>query len=120
MMNPVTGEQEIEIEGKRYALRFDWAALSEIEQKYGEKPNMFDASVVSGVAEAGFRARHPELTSARIMELSPPLVPFAHAVQQALQWAYFGPEAVPSGLKKKTVRNEGGLLRLFGRLFRRG
>jgi len=37
------------------------------------------------------------------MELSPPLIPFANDVQQALQWAYFGDKSVPEddGVKKK-------------------
>lgn len=119
-MNPVTGEKEIEIAEDKYILRFDWKALSEIEQKYGEKPNMFDAEVVAGVAATGLRGKHPDMTAERIMELSPPLVPFAHAVQQALQWAYFGPEAVPADLKKKTGRSTVGRSSLFARLFLRG
>jgi hypothetical protein len=120
-MNPITGEKEIDIAGEKYILRFDWKALAEIEQRYGDSPNLFNAEVVSEVAAAGLRMRHPEMTAQKVMELSPPLVPLAHAVQQALQWAYFGPEAVPKeGVKKKHAPGTGGLWNRIARLFRRG
>lgn len=94
-MNPVTGEKIIAINGQDYTLRFTWRALSEIETKHGESPNLFNPEVVAHVASCGMRDRHPEMTPDRIMDLSPPLAPFVRDVQQAMQWAYFGPEALP-------------------------
>jgi len=121
-MNPVTGEKEVTMGGQRYVLRFTWRALAEIEKKHGEHPDMFDPETVASVAAAGMRERHPDMTSERIMDLSPPLVPFARAVQEALAWAYFGGEAVPEDAaakgKKKDPR-EAGPWRLFGWPFRR-
>ena len=114
-MNAVTGEKIIEIDGQKLVMRFDWRALSEVEQKFGDKPNLFDPDTVAGVAAIGLRAQHPEMTAERIVELSPPLVPFANAVQQAVQWAYFGPEAVkaPEDSKKKSAPRPAGSWRRF-------
>lgn len=120
-MNPVTGEKILEIGGRELVMRFDWRALSEVEKKFGDKPNLFDPETVAAVAEAGLRPRHPDMTAKRIIELSPPLVPFANAVQTALQWAYFGAEAVPKleeGSKKKSLRRGDGLWKRIARRLR--
>ena len=116
-MNPVTGEKAVVIGGQPCAMRFTWRALAEIESRFGDNPNLFNAEVVAAVAAAGLRDRHPDLTAERIMDLSPPLIPFARDVQQALRWAYFGPEDVPEGSTgvKKNSR-AGGLWRRFTRL----
>jgi hypothetical protein len=106
-MNPVTGEAQVDICGTAYTIRFDWAALGEISEAHGESPNLFSPEIVASVAASGMRRYHPEMTAARIMELSPPLVPFAESVQRALQWAYFGPEAVPESPQKKSPRVTG-------------
>lgn len=99
----IIGTKRIDIDGKPYYLRFNWAALAEIAGKYGDSPNLFDVETVAFVGSAGLRERHPEMTPERIMELSPPLVPFANDVQQALQWAYFGNQGIPKSddIKKK-------------------
>lgn len=115
-MNPVVGEKQIEIGGDIYILKFTWKALAEIEHKYGDNPNMLDPSIAAGVAEAGLRDRYPDMTAERIESISPPFIPFANAINQALQYAYFGIEAPAkeSGVKKKD-RNAGGLWRRFVR-----
>ena len=95
-MNVLTGEKMIHIGGHEHVLKFTWRALSEIEQKYGDRPNLFDPDVIAVIAAIGLRDRHPEMTAERIMDVSPPLVPFAKAVQTAIQWAYFGPEGIPN------------------------
>lgn len=114
-MNPITGEQEIDIAGKKYILRFDWQALSELQAKHGDAPNLFNAEVVASVASIGLR-KYPEMTAERIKELSPPLIPFANSVQRAIQYAYFGGEALPKDDDVKKNRPKAGLLQ---RLLRR-
>ncbi len=96
-MNPITGEKIININGIDYVMRFTWRGLSEIEHKYGDNPNLFDPETIANVAAIGLRDRHEEMTAERIMDLSPPLIPFAKSVQMAIQWAYFGAEAIPKG-----------------------
>ena len=99
----ITGEKRIKIDGKTYFLRYTWKALAEVAEKYGDSPNLFQPETVAFVGSAGLRERHPEITPEKIMELSPPLIPFANDVQQALQWAYFGDKGVPEDgdVKKK-------------------
>ena len=114
-MNKITGEKIVVIGGQDYVLKYTWKALSEIEEKYGDKPNLFSPEVLSIVACAGLRDRHPEMTAGEIMRLSPPLMPFVRDVQMALQWAYFGAEAIPpdDGEPVKKNLQAGGLWRRF-------
>jgi hypothetical protein len=103
-MNPVTGEKIVTIQGRAYTVRYTWRALAEIEAAYGDSPNLFNAEVLAKVAAAGMKEKHPDITAEGIMDLSPPLVPFARDIQQALQWAYFGAGAIPDmadDVKKK-------------------
>lgn len=121
-MNPINGEKAIEINGVTYALRYTWKALAEVEGKYGDNPNLFNTEVLANVASAGLKDRHPEMTAERIMELSPPLMPFARDVQTAIQWAYFGNETLPSTEPEQVKKNRladmwSGLIK---RLSRRG
>lgn len=118
-MNPVTGEKKVSINGKPYVLRFTWAALAEMEAKHGDNPNLLKPDILASVAESGFRQHHPEMTAERIMELSPPMVPFAKAVQEAIKWACFGGEPVPESTQKKSLRSAGGWRTLFSRLLPR-
>lgn len=114
-MNKTTGEKIVVIGGQDYILRYTWKALSEIEEKYGDKPNLFNPEVLSIVAGAGLRDRHPEMTAGEIMRLSPPLMPLVRDVQTAIQWAYFGAESVPPDDGKSVKKNlqAGGLWRRF-------
>ena len=114
------GEKVVSLHGRRLTLRYTWRAIAEIEAKHGDMPNLFDAEVVASVAEIGLREKYPEYTAERIMELSPPLIPFAKAVQEALQWAYFGKEIPPEVAEgQKKSRPKGGWWQRFKRLFRR-
>jgi hypothetical protein len=119
-MNKITGEVPVEIGGREYVLRFDWQALADVEQAHGGSPNLFAPDVVASVAAFGLRKRHPEMTAQRIKDASPPLIPFANTVQMALQWAYFGPDGVPDGTKKKPSMTLRGLWMRLRRLFRAG
>ena len=108
-MNPITGEKVISLDGKRIALRYTWRAIAEVEAKHGDMPNLFDAEVVASVAAIGVRDKHPEYTAERIMDLSPPLIPFAKDIQEALQWAYFGKEIPPAADGEKKSHPKVGL-----------
>jgi len=119
----ITGMKRTDIDGKPYSLRYTWSVLAEVSEKYGDNPDLFNPETVAFVGSAGLRERHPEMTPEKIMELSPPLLPFANDVQQALQWAYFGDKGIPEddGVKKKLTLI--GWLRhikaRFWRVFRR-
>ena len=120
-MNPITGEKVISLDGKRMVLRYTWRAIAEVEAKHGDKPELFEAGTVASIAAIALREKHPEYTAERIMELSPPLIPFARDVQEALQWAYFGKEIPPAATdEQKKSRLKGGLWQRLKRWFRRG
>lgn len=121
-MNPHTGELTVPIHDEEYILRYDWDALAAIEAAHGETPDLFNPDAVASIAAIGFRKHHPELTAARIKALSPPLIPFAQAVQRAIQWAYYGLDEVPDEppAKKKTTKKGNRLKRLLKWLFRTG
>jgi len=108
-MNPVTGLAEIDICGTKYSIRFDWEALAAVTAEHGDAPNLFSPDIVASIAAIGMRKYHPDITADKIKELSPPLIPFAHAIQQALQWAYFGAESLPKedDGQKKSQRKDG-------------
>lgn len=122
-MNPLTGDKLTHINGVPFTIRFTWKALAEVEHKYGDNPNLFDAETVAFVASAGMREKHPDMTAEKIMTLSPPLIPFARDVQEALQWAYFGAESLPAFPDDDVKKNDhlkGGLWKRFVHLFKRG
>ena len=116
-MNPITGESKVDIDGKEYTIRFDWSCLAEIESAHGDSPNLFNPEIVASVAAIGMKKHHPELTAAQILEMSPPLIPFATEVQRAMQYAYFGAESVPKDSQKKNLQKKDGLLHHIKRLF---
>ena len=43
----ITGMKRIDIDGKSYSLRYTWAALAEVAEKYGDSPNLFDPETVA-------------------------------------------------------------------------
>jgi hypothetical protein len=121
-MNRITGEKKVTINGQGYVMRFTWRALAEIEAEYGDNPNLFNADVLSKVGAAGLRDKYPDMTPERLMDLSPPLMPFCAAVKEAIQWAYFGAEPMPQTSTGDVKKNRlvGMLSRLTKRLSRRG
>lgn len=119
MNNPVTGHREIEIDGKRYTLRYTWRALAAIEHKHGDNPNLFNPEVLADIASAGI---YPALTAEQILDLSPPRITVAMAVQEAIRWANFGPEGPPEvklpATEKKSLHPAVGFWHRFRKLFR--
>jgi hypothetical protein len=112
--NPITGEAVIDICGKSYTIRFDWEAIAAVNAVHGDGPNLFNPVIVASIAAIGMKKYHPEMTAERIRELSPPLIPFAAAVQQALQWAYFGAEKPPTETAEKKRKKTGWWRRTRG------
>ncbi|MFA5671762.1 MAG: hypothetical protein WC922_04845 [Synergistaceae bacterium] len=111
----IEGTKRVKIDGKSYPLRFNWKALAEIADKYGDSPNLFEPETVAFVGSAGMREKHQEMTPEKIMELSPPLIPFANDVQEALKFAYFGDAPIPEGDVKKKRTLTGWIRRIARR-----
>ena len=119
MNNPVTGHKQVDIGGRTYTLRYPWKVLSAVSAAHGDNPDLFDIETVASVGAMGID--DPEMTPERIMEISPPLIPFAKAIQEALHWAYFGggPAPVADKDEKKKHLTADGLWRRLKRLFNR-
>lgn len=107
-MNNYTGEAKINLGGKEYTLCYDWAALTAIHSSCGVEAiaDMLRASPkdLSLVLLAGLKKHHPELTGEALFSLSPPIVPTAKAINEAIHLAYFGvdaPEQDKADTKKK-------------------
>jgi len=114
----VTGERVVDIGGEAVTLRYTWRQLAKVEAEFGDAPNLFKVETLARVAAIGID--RPEWTPERIIELSPPMVPFIRAVDEAVKLAYFGNEAVPAEAEKKSLPPKDGLFRRLGRLFRQG
>ena len=118
MNNPNTGHKQVDIGGKTYTLRYTWRVLAAVSAEHGDNPDLFDVETVASVGAMGID--DPEITKERIMEISPPLIPFAKAVQEAMRWAYFGgiaPDGSGAVDQKKNLKT-GGLWRRLKQLFR--
>lgn len=108
---------KIDINGEKVNIRFTWRQLAQIEEEFGDSPNLFKQEILARVASIGIDK--PEWTPERIIEESPPLVPFIKAVDAAIKHAYFGGEEVPKETEKKSLPRVAGLCRRIARLFRR-
>ncbi|HPD57641.1 MAG TPA: hypothetical protein PKW17_10415 [Smithellaceae bacterium] len=113
-MNPALGEKKIQLNGEDYTVRFTWKALAAIENKYGDAPDFFNPEVVANILSIAIN--DSEMTAEKILEMNAPFVPVSLAVQEALQWAYFGKEPILKSDEKKN-RRKGGFFRLIRRLF---
>lgn len=117
MKNAYTGQTEIELGGVKYPLAFTWARIAELRTMYGKAFDQeiiaaisgFDTSVIADVVSVGIGGA---LTSAQVKELSPALVPVSGAINEALTFAFYGPD-----IKKKKAPGA-KLMTWFMRLFR--
>ncbi len=108
----------VEINGEKVGIKFTWRQLAQVEEEFGDSPNLFKYDILARVAAIGIDK--PEWTPERIIEASPPMVPFIRAVDAAVKQAYFGNEAIPKETEKKSLLPAAGLCRLIARLFKRG
>src|SRR4051812_32178841 len=96
MDNQYTGDVILTMGGEDYTLCYDWKAISDIETNSGPEAlrALFSASpqALSVIIAAGLQKHHAGITPEDVMALSPPIVPAKKIVNQALEYAYFGPE----------------------------
>lgn len=96
MENKYTGEVPFKVGDKNGILVFDYAALAVIKSaiKPQEMDNLVQLSPekLAIMAEAGFKKKSPDITASYIMEISPPVMQLAVAIDRALLFAYHGPE----------------------------
>lgn len=95
-MSKHTGTVPLTIDGTTYTLKYDWAAYAELQEKYGktvarELDDAVDLKQLMGMTLIALRAHHPDMTEAKLMELSPPISDVMAAVDTALVYAQWGP-----------------------------
>jgi len=91
--NAHTGTVTIQTDGGEVRLRFDWEAVSALHGLYGKEWET-DVSRILSEFDVGEIAKILTICSehdeAWWMEQSPPFIPVAKALQEALQLAFFG------------------------------
>ncbi len=101
MANKHKGEVEIDLNGKKLALVYDWEAIETLVDQFGQD-GMTDElrkptpKKLSAFLLAGFKALHPEVTEQEIRKASPPVWPTVKTINSALSIAYFGPDGPPT------------------------
>lgn len=91
--NPHTGAVTIQTSGGEVRLRFDWEAIAALHGLYGKEWETEISRILSefDVGEiTKILAVCSEHDEAWWMETSPPFIPVAKAVQEALHLAFFG------------------------------
>ena len=90
--NNYTGETTVAIGGHTYTMQFTWKVIAELQSRFGD--NVFDdldnPPHVAELVAAGLAARHPEMTAAEVMRLSPPFYPTVDRLVIALNRANHG------------------------------
>ena len=105
--NDFTGDTALDLGGTVYRLRFSWTALAALETKFGSRAllGLNSPTKLAETIAIGLQEHHPEMTAARILEISPPLRPTLDTVTAALNRAMWGRasgadrEVNPQGLR---------------------
>lgn len=109
-MNKYTGDVEIDLNGAKFTLCYDWRAISEVQTKHGveafqslfKTPNPL---VAAEILLCGLRKHHPDLKIETLLDMSPPIIPVIKAIDKAISVAFFGAENAPED--KTEVAKEG-------------
>lgn len=102
--NPIMGTVPVTLHGKEYTLQFTWAAVAQVIREFGQDRDLFDPSVLSGVAAIGLQAHHPGMTADDVRDGNT-IVAIVGPVTKALHYAYFGEQEVPAAGKENPPAN---------------
>jgi hypothetical protein len=99
-LNPYTSEVAFQAGGESWTVQFNWTAIAAVQAEVGtEIFSIFehgDFGVMAKVLAIGLKAHHPDMTVDKILTLSPPISRVQEALHDALVFAYWGPEGVPT------------------------
>ena len=79
MNNQYLGEVTLIMGGKSYILVYNWRALGKLKTSYTDSDldditSGRNVGVIANVLSIGLEKYHPDMTSDKIMELSPPFI----------------------------------------------
>lgn len=99
-MNAYTGEFEVEIQGQRLTVVYDWRALAAIRSELGMTGAELalgggDLLALAKLIAIGLKRHHPEWTAELVLDASPPVTPVIEVIGAAMTAAYFGPGGAP-------------------------
>jgi hypothetical protein len=91
---PHAGEARLSLGGRDLVLVYDWRAFSALG-KAGftgmESLSPYEPERLAEILAIGLARHHPDLTAARLMDLSPPFLAVIDAVARAIGYALAGP-----------------------------
>lgn len=95
--NKHKGEVELNINGKKYLVVYDWNAIAKMQSEYSNEIiagllSNLRPDILANVLCFGLEKHHPDVKVEDIMAASPPLFEIAKVIDEALALAYFGPE----------------------------
>lgn len=102
--NKHRGDIVIEMDRKKYVLRYDWEAVGKLitdlgpdfDEKIAKATIQMDLSVIAETLVIGLQRHHPgKLTAKDIIGLSPPIVSTTDAVNKAISLAFYGTTEAP-------------------------
>lgn len=101
MTNKYTGEVALTIGDKSGNLVFKWAELAAVRTQYPDVKDfrlgalmLTNPEHLAGILAIGFSRLNSEITKDFIMEVSPPILSMASALDKAMAHSYFGPSLV--------------------------
>lgn len=119
MANPIRGEYPIELDGKRYVVRYDWARLQQINDEFPADLELDNMRTLAELLAIGIADE--KVTADYIIECSPPVLLAKDAFVKAHNFAYLGREApVETEGEPKSDRPPRGRLIRFVTRFARG
>lgn len=109
-MGKHTATVSIEIGGKNYQLKYDYAAMSALDAECTrddlENLNNIPIAKLVKILHIGLMVHHPDVTENDIMKASPPVAAVAKAIDNALIYTRFGPETAEQIIAKMAELQE--------------
>lgn len=109
--SPHEGIAVLNLFGTDFKLRYDWAAFSRIEQRFGGKEDMNNPVHLSEIIAHGLETYHPgQVTPEAIRAFRPPLVWLSERIQDAFSYAL----GTHPSLKRKSGEADGKARKTIG------
>jgi hypothetical protein len=109
---PHAGEARVTLGGREFVLVFDWRAFSMLG-KAGftgmDSLSPYEPERLAEILAIGLARHHPEMTAARLLDLSPPFLPVINALARAIGYALTGPsEDTPQSPQQPAATSPAG------------